>query len=69
VPTILSDTPQPTTSAPAQQAEETAAAAARLSLDHLGNELRDDVVNATLVAILQNKGVSLDRRTAPLDQE
>lgn len=29
------DTPQPTTSAPAQQAEETAAAAARLSLDHL----------------------------------
>lgn len=27
------------------------------------NELRDDVVNATLVTILQNKGVSLDRRT------
>jgi hypothetical protein len=27
------------------------------------HELRDDVVNATLVAILQNKGVSLDRRT------
>jgi hypothetical protein len=28
------------------------------------NELREDVVNATLVAILQNKGVVLDRRTA-----
>lgn len=27
------------------------------------NELRDDVVNATLVAILQNNGVALDRRT------
>lgn len=26
------------------------------------NELRDNVVNATLVAILQNKGVTLDRR-------
>lgn len=27
------------------------------------SELREDVVNATLVAILQNKGVDLDRRT------
>ncbi|RAX45733.1 hypothetical protein DQ354_07535 [Arthrobacter sp. AQ5-06] len=27
-------------------------------------ELREDVVNATLVAILQNKGAALDRRTA-----
>ncbi|TSE14993.1 hypothetical protein B1A87_002725 [Arthrobacter sp. KBS0703] len=27
------------------------------------SELREDVVNATLVAILQNKGVALDRRT------
>lgn len=26
-------------------------------------ELRDDVTNATLVAILPNKGVTLDRRT------
>jgi hypothetical protein len=28
------------------------------------NELRDDVINATLVAILQNKGVALDDSTA-----
>jgi hypothetical protein len=28
------------------------------------NELRDDVINATLVAILQNKGIALDGRTA-----
>ena len=27
------------------------------------NELREDIVNATLVAILQNKGVALDART------
>jgi hypothetical protein len=27
------------------------------------NELREDVVNATLVAILQNKGVEPDRRS------
>jgi hypothetical protein len=28
------------------------------------NELRDDVVNATLIAILQNKDVELDDKTA-----
>jgi hypothetical protein len=28
------------------------------------NELREDIVNATLVSILQNKGVTLDPRTA-----
>jgi hypothetical protein len=28
------------------------------------NELREDIVNATLVSIVQNKGVTLDPRTA-----
>jgi hypothetical protein len=28
------------------------------------NELREDIVNATLVAILQNKGVALEARAA-----